>query len=227
MEQIKVIVVDDDTDLGNLINMALTADGYNVHFQNSLAGIKSIIEEFKPSILVLDVEIGKDDGITGAKDIFLDYPSMPVLFISSHTDIESITRGVSTGAVGYIRKPFDMQELKVYIERFANPKNQYQGINIGNYALNTDTRELFHSGKQVKQLSPLEFKALLLFSQNKNKIIRYEKLSEHLWSKPYATAEASINNLILKLRKLLENDPNVCIQTVKNVGYKLICNLLT
>ena len=52
---IKVILVDDDTDLGNLVSMALAADGYKVHFQNSLAGIKTIIEEFNPSILVLDV----------------------------------------------------------------------------------------------------------------------------------------------------------------------------
>lgn len=222
-DSIKVILVDDDTDLGNLISMTLVADGYKVHFQNSLAGIKNIIEEFKPSILVLDVEIGEEDGITSARDIFQIYPSLPVLFISSHTDIESITRGVSTGGVGYIRKPFDMQELKVYIDRFAHPKEDHSGIPIGRYTLNVKTRELLYKSTPIKQLSPHEFNALLLFTQNRGNVISYETLSEKVWSKKYSETEASLNNLISRLRKLLENDPDVQILTQKNRGYMIVC----
>jgi len=222
-DSIKVILVDDDTDLGNLISLALVADGYKVHFQNSLAGIKNIIEEFKPAILVLDVEIGEEDGITSARDIFQIYPSLPVLFISSHTDIESITRGVSTGGVGYIRKPFDMQELKVYIDRFAHPKEDHSGIQIGSYTLNVKTRELLYKSTPIKQLSPHEFTVLWLFTQNRGNVISYETLSEKVWNKKYSETEASMNNLISRLRKLLENDPDVQILTLKNRGYMFVC----
>jgi Response regulators consisting of a CheY-like receiver domain and a winged-helix DNA-binding domain len=220
---VKVILVDDDTDLGNLISMALVADGYKVHFQNSLAGIKNIIEEFKPSILVLDVEIGEEDGITSARDIFQIYPSLPVLFISSHTDTGSVTRGVSTGGVGYIRKPFDIQELKVYIDRFARPRENNSGIQIGNYFLNVKTKELLYQTTPVKQLSPHEFNALLLFAQNRDNVISYETLSEKVWGRKYSETEASMNNLISGLRKLLGNDSGVHILTIKSIGYKLVC----
>lgn len=220
---IKVILVDDDTDLGNLVSMALAADGYKVHFQNSLAGIKTIIEEFNPSILVLDVEIGEEDGITSARDIFQIYPSLPVLFISSHTDTGSVTRGVRTGGVGYIRKPFDIQELKVYIDRFAHPKEDYSGIQIGNsYFLNVKTKELFYKTTPVKQLSMHEFNTLWLFAQNRENIISYEMLSEKVWGKKYSETEATMNNLISRLRKLLENDPDVKILTLKNRGYMIV-----
>lgn len=221
---VKVILVDDDTDLGNLISMALTADGYKVHFQNSLAGIKNIIEEFQPSILVLDVEIGEEDGITRAQDIFQIYPSLPVLFISSHTDTGSVTRGVSTGGVGYIRKPFDMEELKAYIDRFAHPKEDHTGIQMGRcYSLNVITKELFYKTTPVKQLSMHEFSALWLFAKNKENVVSYETLSEKVWGKKYSETEASMNNLISRLRKLLENDPDVQIRTLKKRGYMFFC----
>lgn len=223
MEPTKVILVDDDTHLGNLITMELTADGYIVHFQNSLSGIKSIIDSFKPSILVLDVEIGADDGITSAKDILQDYPSMPILFISSHTDTDNISRGVRSGGVGYIRKPFDMEELKVYIERFALTEKDETHINeIGSYSLNLETRELLHNDVLIRQLTPLEFNGLQLLIQNRNEIILYKEISKKVWNKEYPETEASMHNLIAKLRKLLKNDPRIFIQTIREIGYKLI-----
>ncbi|MDY9919288.1 MULTISPECIES: response regulator transcription factor [Proteiniphilum] len=225
-DPIKVILVDDDTDLGNLVSTALAADGYKVHFQNSLAGINSIIEEFKPSILVLDVEIGEEDGITCAEDILKIYPSLPVLFISSHTDTKSVARGVRTGGVGYIRKPFDMEELKVFIDRFAHPGEDHSGIQIGrDYSLNVKTRELRYRATPVKQLSPHEFETLLFFVQNRDNVISYETLSGKVWRKEYSETEASMNNLVSRLRKILGNDPCIHIQTVKNRGYLLIIDL--
>lgn len=223
MKPTKVILVDDDTHLGNLISMELTLDGYKVHYQNSLTGIKGIIESFKPDILVFDVEIGEDDGIVSATDILETYPSMPILFISSHTDINSVKRGVRSGGVGYIRKPFDMEELKIYIERFALIEEDETPINdIGSYSLNIETRDLFHNDTFIRQLSPLEFNMLQLLMQNRNNMVTYEEMSAKVWNKEYPKTEASMNNLISKLRKLLEDDSSVCIQTVKNVGYKLV-----
>ena len=223
MKPTKVLLVDDDTHLGNLISMELTADGYKVHYQNSLTGIKGIIESFEADILVFDVEIGEDDGIVSATDILETYPSMPILFISSHTDIDSIKRGVRSGGVGYIRKPFDMEELKIYIERFALIEEDETPINdIGSYSLNLETRDLFHKNALIRQLSPLEFNMLQLLMQNRNNMVSYEEISAKVWNKEYPKTEASMNNLISKLRKLLEDDLHISIQTIKNVGYRLV-----
>lgn len=224
MAHIKVILIDDDTGLGNLTCMALAEEGFEVHFQNSLLGLRKVIEEFNPSILVLDVEIGEEDGITHARDILNTYPTLPILFISSHTDIESITRGVRSGGVGYIRKPFEVRELIIYIERFSlSEKDNDTLIHMGSYGLQTKTRELFHKNSTIKQLSPHEFTCLQILLENRNNIVSYENISEKIWNKEYSETEATMNNLISRLRKLLENDPHVRIQTIKNVGYKLSC----
>lgn len=223
MEQTKVLLVDDDTDLGNLISMVLTADGYRVHYQNSLAGIEGIIQEFKPSIVALDVEVGEDDGIEKAREIIQTHPSLPILFISSHTDMDSVRRGIGSGGVHYFRKPFDMQELKIYIDRFTHPEREKATFaEIGDYSLNLNTRELFYKHNLVKQLSPLEYQLLRLLLQNKNEVVSNEILSEKIWNKKYPETESSLNNVISKLRKVVNKDTEVQIQTIKNKGYKLV-----
>lgn len=222
MEQTKVLLVDDDTDLGNLISMILTADGYRVHYQNSLAGIEGIIREFKPSIAVLDVEVGEDDGIEKAKELIQTHPSLPILFISSHTDMDSVRRGIGSGGVHYFRKPFDMQELKIYIDRFTHPEREKATFaEIGDYSLNLNTRELFYKHNLVKQLSALEYHMLRLLLQNKNEVVSNETLSEKIWNKKYPETEASINNLVSKLRKLFEVDQDIEVQNIKGIGYRL------
>ena len=222
VDPIKVLLVDDDTLLGDMVSSALTENGYTVHFQNSLTGITSVIREFKPSILVFDVEIGKEDGINCAKEIFASFPSIPVLFISSHTEIESVTRGIRAGGVGYLRKPFEMEELKALIDRFALSQKEITGIQIGdNYSLHTETKKLFYQSTPVKQLSPHEFSMLHMLMQDKDEVLSYQTLSEEVWGKDYSQTENSMNNLISRLRKLLANDSKVNILTIKNSGYKL------
>lgn len=91
MEPLKVLFVDDDTDLGHIINIGLAKLGYRVHFQNSLLAVDEVIAQFSPSIIVLDVEIGDENGIEKAREITHKFPSIPILFASSHTDISYIT----------------------------------------------------------------------------------------------------------------------------------------
>lgn len=221
MSTIKVILVDDDTDLGDLVSSCLIDNGYGVHYQNTLFGLENIIEAFKPSILVLDVEIGLEDGITHAKNIIQKYPSVPILFISSHIETDDVTRGIISGGVGYLRKPFDMEEVCAYIERFAVPVNSVDKIQFGSYSLSITTRELFLKDSIEKQLSRLEFNLLHLLLENANNIVTHETIAETIWQKDYQEIEHTLNNLISKLRKILNEDTSVDIDTIKNVGYKL------
>lgn len=224
-EAVKVLIIDDDTELGNLMNMALKLSGYNVHFQSSLIGVEAIIEQFAPSIIVLDVEIGRENGIEKANKIVKAYPDIPVLFISSHTDIDNITKGISVGGVGYLKKPFEIQELEVYINRFATKPNTDQLVPIGAYSLNLFNQQLIYKQEHVKNLSPMENNGLLLLIKNKNKIVARQQFYEVLWGTNLEIGmEATLNNLILKLRKLLEKDSKITIKTIKFKGYILECH---
>lgn len=222
MKAKKILLVDDDTDLGGLITSSLIVAGYDVHYQTSLAGIENTIEAFNPSILILDVEIGQEDGITRAKSILRQFPRLPVLFISSHTETPDVVRGVIAGGVGYIRKPFDMTELQAYIERFSSAlKLNDLSFEIGSYTLNTRTRELHLNSAFIKQLSRMEFQVLQILLENKNGIVSHEVLSKKIWNKEYREAQHTLNNVISKLRKAFNHSDEVNIRTLKDNGYKI------
>nr|WP_320120570.1 response regulator [uncultured Marinifilum sp.] len=103
----KVLFVDDDINLGNFISNVLETDyNYSVHFQNTILGIIHIIEDFAPDIVILDVEIGEKNGIDTGKNIIANYPQIPILFVSSHTEEEMITRGIDVGGNAYIPTHF-------------------------------------------------------------------------------------------------------------------------
>lgn len=219
---LNVLFVDDDMEFGKINSMGLTALGYNVHFQTSLAGIEDVIKQFSPSIIILDVEIGNENGIERAREIIPRFSSIPLLFISSHTDISFISQGLAVGAVHYLKKPFDIRELDVYIQRFAQQNSNPKVIHIGNYIFYVESRKIFFNNQFLKQLSPLEKNALLLFWKNKNMYVSNEVLSSVLWGKEYGhNLDASIQNLISKLRKVFNKDERVGIKTIRGVGYQL------
>jgi len=224
MQTKKIIVVDDDIELGDLVSSYLIDEGYDVHYQSSLAGIENILEMLNPSILILDVEIGKDDGITRAKSILQKFPLLSILFISSHTETPDIARGLTAGGVGYIRKPFDMPELQAYIERFATPiKFDDLIAEMGPYTLNLRTRELQLNNIFVKQLSRLEFGVLQALLEDKNQTVLYDVLAKKVWNKTHLEVEHTLNNVISKLRKVLGHyDGKINLQTIKYVGFRLL-----
>lgn len=111
MDTIKVLLVDDDVMLSSIITTALKDEGYEVHYQSSLTGITTILNEFKPDIMVLDVEIGTGDSIDNASELKMAAPGTPILYISSHTESHEVARALKSGAVAYLKKPFSVEEL--------------------------------------------------------------------------------------------------------------------
>lgn len=219
---LKVLFVDDDFDFGKVNCMGLKSLGYEVHYQTSLAGIETVIEDFSPSIIVLDVEIGDENGIEKAREIIPLFSSIPVLFISSHTDISLVAEGLAAGGVNYLKKPFNIRELDAYIQRFAKKQTSTNNIIIGNYLLNYETDELLYNGILIKELAPLEKNGFLLLTEHVNTPVTYDLISKKLWGKTYTPdLDSNIHNLISKLRKIMNKDEHVVIKTVKGIGYML------
>ncbi len=223
MEQLKVIFVDDDIHLGDFVSNILESDyNYKVHFQNTTIGINPIIEGFAPDIIILDVEIGDQNGIETAKDILTKHPQIPILFVSSHCEEEFITRGIDIGGNAYISKPLSIPILVSYIKRFSSNKAIEQSLKISDYRLELETNNLYFENRLLKKLSPFEKNALEILIQNPNQIVSKEQLAEKLWGHSLEKRNiASIQNTLSKLRDLLQENKSIKIDTVRGVGYIL------
>ena len=210
-KKLKFFFIDDDIALGHICTRIMQEEGYEVLYQTSLNGAKACIVETHPDMIVLDVEIGNKNGIEAVPELKAIAPNTPILFISSHTNSQLVVQALSAGAVAYLKKPLEIDELIAYIKRYAI-SHPYQ-IKIGSLLLDTDT-----------QLSEAEYKLLKLLVAYKEQLVERRQIEEELWGKVNGN-EQGINNLISKLRKYLSIDPTIELVTIPRNGYKLSVNL--
>lgn len=218
-DKIKVLFVDDDLVLGNVVTLALETLGYNTHYQTSLAGIKSVMREFQPDIIVLDVEIGTQNGIDSAPELKAIAPDIPILFISSHVDSAFTVKALGAGGAAYLKKPFEIEELLAYINRYTATFHS-KGIQLGIFSLDTEEGLLKKGNEVIKRLSQFECKLLKLLALNLNNVITREQIEQELWE-GVSGSEQSLNNYVVKLRKYLAEDKQLILTTIPKVGYKL------
>ncbi len=227
MEAKKILLIDDDPVLGSVLLISLQKEGYTVHYQNTLSGLQEVLASFIPDAVILDVEIGSHNGIDALPAIKTIIGETPVIFISSHTQSDFITRAIRQGGSVYIKKPFDFEELLAYVAKFANDGGVKSDIlNFGMWSLNTSNQTLSLNTKEIIEdikLTKKEYKLLKLLAQNSKRVVlRAEIMAELYDRKVDGTIELSINNFISKLRKYLAPHRSVQIRTVHGIGYRLI-----
>lgn len=220
---IKVIVFDDDILLGNMIVSFLEEEGMVAIFQSSLYGAVEAILSFEPDIIVLDVEMDKDNGIDFASEIQSRGITIPILFVSSHVRGYEVAQGIQAGGKVYIKKPFDMEELIVYIRQYASSSECSRLVSFGRLQLNKETRDLLFDNRLIKKLSKIEYQILLLLIEKQGEVVARSRFYKVIWN-DCDIYEASLNNFISKLRTLLLVDDSLSIKTLPDIGYMLSIN---
>lgn len=218
---IKVIVFDDDILLGNMIVSILKEEKMEAVYQSSLYGAKEAVLSFEPDIIVLDVEMGEDSGIDFASEMQSRGITTPILFVSSHVRGYEVAQGIQAGGKVYIKKPFDMEELIVYIRQYACSSSGYSHlINFGRLQLNRETRDLFLENRLIKKLSKIEYQILLLLIEKQGEVVPRSRFFKEIWD-DCDIYDASLNNFISKLRAFLLLDDSLTIRTLPDIGYML------
>ena len=218
---LKILFVDDDTMLGSIVTLALNRLGYDTHFQSSLTAIEAVIADLMPNIIILDVEIGEGNGIDAARDIRNKFPETPIIFVSSHIQTDFIVRAIDNGGAVYIKKPFEIEELIVYINRHAATSSNNE-ITLGNFALDCGKHILKHQSNDIAQLlNNKEFALLRMLAQHRGNVVSRGDILTEIWGDDYGS-EQSLNNYIARIRQYLATDKSVEIITVNRVGYKLM-----
>jgi DNA-binding response OmpR family regulator len=228
MEQkIKLLLAEDDENLGLLLKEYLVAKGYEaVLFPDGEAAFKGFTKD-RFDICILDIMMPRKDGFTLAKEIRMLSAEIPIIFLTAKNLKDDVIEGFKLGADDYITKPFSMEELIFRIEailRRTAPESQNTGqliFQLGRYFFDT-RKQTLTNGDDVVKLTTKEADLLKLLCQNTNKVLERNFALKSIWIDDNYFNARSMDVYITKLRKHLKDEPNVEIINVHGKGYKLI-----
>lgn len=225
-EKLRILLCEDDENLGMLLREYLQAKGYAAElYPDGEAGYKAFLKN-KYDLCVFDVMMPKKDGFTLAQEVRAANAEIPIIFLTAKTLKEDILEGFKIGADDYITKPFSMEELTFRIEailrRVRGKKNKESNIyKIGKFTFDTQKQILATAEKQTK-LTTKESELLGLLCAHANEILQRDFALKTIWIDDNYFNARSMDVYITKLRKHLKEDDSIEIINIHGKGYKLI-----
>jgi DNA-binding response OmpR family regulator len=223
----KVLLCEDDTNLGMVLKNYLELNDYDVILErDGRLGLAAFQRE-KFDICLLDVMMPNMDGFTLAEEIRDVDPDMPLFFLSAKTMKEDIIAGYKLGADDYITKPFDSDVLLLKIKAILKRNEEENRVNeniefdLGSYHFHPKLRELSHSGI-MQTLSPKENELLKMLAEHKNDLLPREQALKKIWGSDTYFNGRSMDVYIAKLRKYLKDDTNIEIVNIHGNGFRLV-----
>lgn len=224
----KILVVDDEPPILDLLEFNLKKEGYEViKAADGLAALEKVKE--KPDLVILDLMLPGMDGLEVAKRV-RNSSTVPLIMLTAKGEEIDRVLGLELGADDYITKPFSVRELlariKAVLRRMeqaekAEQIEQGQEIKAGDITLFPEKHEVFIKGKP-KELTPKEFELLFCFLKHEGKVLSRDFLLEQVWDYPFAEDSRTVDVHIRYLRQKIEEDPSnpTYLKTVRGVGYK-------
>ena len=225
-DKLKILLCEDDENLGMLLREYLQAKGYMTELcADGEAGFKAFMKS-KFDICVLDVMMPKKDGFTLAQEIRQTNAELPIIFLTAKTQKEDIVEGFKLGADDYITKPFSMEELVFRIEAIlrrvrGNKSKESTLYSIGKFTFDTQ-KQLLSIGDEHRKLTTKENELLSLLCSHANEILQRDFALKTIWIDDNYFNARSMDVYITKLRKHLKDDPQIEIINIHGKGYKLI-----
>ena len=226
-EQIKILLCEDDENLGALLKEYLQAKGCVTDLQQDGEAGWTAFKLNKYDICILDVMMPLKDGFALAKDIREANPDMPIIFLTAKTLREDIFEGFKMGADDYMTKPFSMEELlyriQAILRRVNGKKNENGGVyQLGMFQFDSRKQTLTRPDNSAIKLTTKESELLTLLCENGNKILERNYALKTIWRDDNYFNARSMDVYITKLRKHLKEDPTVEIINIHGKGYKII-----
>lgn len=214
---IKILIVDDEKPICDLIDLNLSAAGYScMAVQDGLAAIEAV-EKNEFDLVLLDIMLPGADGYDVME--YIRPLKIPVIFISAKHEVKDRVKGLKLGADDYLIKPFDVVELVARVEAVLRRYNKTETrITIGDVDIDTEARRVTKAGKPVS-LTSKEFDLLLLFAENRNVALFRENLYEKVWEDEYFSDSRTLDLHVQRLRRKLGWEHNLV--AVYKVGYRL------
>jgi two-component system response regulator MtrA len=219
----KVLVVDDDAALAEMLTIVLGSEGFEPVWVSRGDEALSVFHESKPDLVLLDLMLPGRDGVEICRDIRAE-SVVPIVMLTARSDTIDIVAGLEAGADDYVAKPFKAKELIARIKtRLRRPQDETtsETLSIGDLAISVDGHSVKRGGVPI-QLTPLEFDLLLALARKPWQVFSREVLLEQVWGYRHAADTRLVNVHVQRLRSKIERDPEhpEIVVTVRGIGYK-------
>jgi len=224
-ESKKILLVEDDPNLGFVIKDNLLIKGYNVTLCKDGEEGENAFYEANFNLCIFDVMLPKKDGFSLARSIREKNKSVPILFLTAKSMTEDKLEGFQTGGDDYITKPFSLEELfyriEVFMKRSSVQLNQNEKVfSLGHFEFDF-LNLVLKNNKTEKLLTQKEAEVLKLLYQNRERVLKREEILKHVWGDDDYFMGRSMDVFISKLRKYLKEDASIQIVNYHGVGFKL------
>ena len=222
---VRVLVVDDEPNIAELISMALRYEGWDIATAHN--GTKAVREakDQQPDAIVLDVMLPDFDGLEVLRRIRASQPDVPVLFLTARDAVEDRVAGLTAGGDDYVTKPFSIEELVARLRGLlrragARRAESMNVLTVGDLELDEDSHEVRRAGEEIA-LTATEFELLRYLMRNPRRVLSKAQILDRVWNYDFGGQANVVELYISYLRKKIDHGREPMIHTMRGAGYVL------
>jgi two-component system OmpR family response regulator len=221
----RLLVVDDEDALLDLLGDALRFAGYDVHLARSGFEALKLAADLAPALILLDVNLPDLDGFEVCQRLRRDGSDVPVIFLTARDDPADLRNGFTRGGDDYVTKPFSLEELNFRIQailRRTAPQDQRPEdlLECADLRMDTASHRVTRDGEEI-ELSPTEFRLLRYLLLNPGRVLSKAQILDHVWQYDFGGDGSVVETYISYLRKKVDNREPRLIKTVRGFGYAI------
>jgi two-component system OmpR family response regulator len=222
---LRVLVVDDEANIAELISMALRYEGFEVRAAHTGTKAVSAAKEFRPDAVVLDIMLPDFDGLEVLRRMRATEPDVPVVFLTARDAVEDRVAGLTAGGDDYVTKPFSLEELVARLRGLLRRSGARQAVTsstlvVGDLELDEDSHEVFRSGVEI-MLTATEFELLRFLMRNPRRVLSKAQILDRVWNYDFGGQANVVELYISYLRKKVDAGRAPMIHTMRGAGYVL------
>lgn len=222
----KILIVDDDEHIAELISLYLTKECFDTHIVHDGQSAVDAFKEYAPDVVLLDVMLPIKDGYQVCREIRME-SNVPIIMLSAKTEVFDKVLGLELGADDYMIKPFDSKELvarvKALLRRAAHSvSNTAGGSDIVTYpdlTVNLSNYEVIYKGETL-EMAPKEIELLYFLASSPNQVFTREQLLDNIWGYEYVGDTRTVDVHIKRIREKINDNETWSLSTVWGIGYK-------
>jgi two-component system OmpR family response regulator len=220
----RILVVDDEPNIADVVSMALRFQGFDVETAGTGTDAISAVTSFRPHLIVLDIMLPDMEGFDVAQRLGAQRARVPIIFLTARDATDDKIRGLTLGGDDYVTKPFSLEELvariRAILRRSGLAEPESSRLTFEDLELDEDAHEVTRSGSHV-ELTATEYRLLRYLMLNPRRVLTRSQLLEHVWEYDFGGDARVLETYVSYLRKKLDKHGPPLIHTVRGVGYAL------